>query len=173
VHSAYAILEQRTYKQLSDLLEIHFLNLSAVHDCNIRKTTIDKQQKLIHWLQFIETDSKEVRAMLATTSPVLQMLNEQLDVLSLSPVERKLYESRMKLKSDIVTISESQFKAGIAYGMQQGKQEWLERGRAEGEARGALQKALQDARNLKRLGVSVEIISQATGFTKEDVEKLD
>lgn len=111
--------------------------------------------------------------MLATTSPVLQMLNEQLDVLSLSPVERKLYESRMKLKSDIVTISESQFKAGIAYGMQQGKQEWLERGRAEGEARGALQKALQDARNLKRLGVSVEIISQATGFTKEDVEKLD
>ena len=41
------------------------------------------------------------------------MLNEKVDVLSLTPEERKLYESRMKLKSDIATISEVQFKAGI------------------------------------------------------------
>ena len=50
--------------------------------------------------------------MIATTSPILQMLNEQIDVLTLNPVERKLYESRMKLKSDIAIISEVQFKAG-------------------------------------------------------------
>ena len=52
--------------------------------------------------------------MLAQTSPILQMLNEQIDILSLSPVERKLYESRMKLKSDIATISEDQFNAGLS-----------------------------------------------------------
>ena len=50
--------------------------------------------------------------MLATKSPVLQMLNEKVDILTLSPIERKLYESRMKLKSDIATISENQFNAG-------------------------------------------------------------
>ncbi|MGP1445743.1 hypothetical protein [Treponema sp.] len=43
--------------------------------------------------------------MIATKSPVLQMLNEKIDVLTLSPTERKPYESRMKLKSDITTIS--------------------------------------------------------------------
>ena len=64
---------------------------------------IEKEQKLIHWLQFINTDNREVRTMLAATSPILQMLNEKIDVLSLNPVERKLYESRMKLKSDIAT----------------------------------------------------------------------
>jgi len=31
--------------------------------------------------------------MIATTSPVLQILNEKIDVLSLTPKERKLYES--------------------------------------------------------------------------------
>ncbi|WP_269763678.1 PD-(D/E)XK nuclease family transposase, partial [Treponema vincentii] len=67
---------------------------------------------MLNWLRFIETDDKEERAMLATTSPILQMLNEKIDVLSLNPEERKLYESRMKLKSDIATISEVQFKAG-------------------------------------------------------------
>ena len=61
--------------------------------------------------------------MLAKKSPILQMLNEQIDVLSLSPIERKLYESRMKLKSDIATISESQFNVGREEGILEGKLE--------------------------------------------------
>ena len=40
--------------------------------------------------------------------------------------------------------------------------------RDEGERR----KALEDARNLKRLGVSVDIIAKATGLVREEVEKL-
>ena len=54
-------------------------------------------------------------------------------------------------------------------GIQQGKS----LGFAEGESYGFRQKALQDARNLKRLGVSVEIISQATGLSQEEVEALN
>ena len=87
--------------------------------------------------------------MLATKSPILQMLNEQIDVLSLSPVERKLYESRMKLKSDIATISEEQFNAGL----QEGK--------------------LETARILKQLGDSVQKIMHATGLTQAEVESLN
>ena len=49
----------------------------------------------------------------------------------------------------------------------------LERGLAEGISRGSRQKALQDASNFKRLGVSVDIISQATGLTQAEVEALN
>ena len=73
-----------------------------------------KRSQFINWFKFIGTSDKKERAMLAQTSPILQMLNEQIDVLSLSPVERKLYESRMKLKSDITTISEDHFNAGLS-----------------------------------------------------------
>ena len=90
VHSAYRILEQQTYQQLTDLLEIHFLNLAAVKGTKIRQAiTTKKQEKLLNWLRFIETDDKEERAMLATTSPILQMLNEKIDVLSLNPEDEK------------------------------------------------------------------------------------
>ena len=41
-----------------------------------------------------------------------------------------------------------------------------------GLAEGSRQKALQDAGNFKRLGVSIDIITQATGLTKEEVEGL-
>ena len=165
IHSAYSILEQKNYQPLTDLLEIHFLNLTAVRGPEIRQSiTTKKQEKLLNWLRFIETDDKEVRTMLATTSPVLQMLNEKIDILSLNPEERKLYESRMKLKSDIATISEVQFKAGIERGKSLGL--------AEGEARGSRQKALETARILKQLGDSVQKIAQATGLTTDEVESI-
>ena len=94
--------------------------------------------------------------MIATTSPILQMLNEQIDVLTLNPVERKLYESRMKLKSDIATISEVQFSAG------------LERGFAEGSR----QKALETARLMKAEPLASDLIAKVTGLSKEEIEKL-
>ena len=149
IHSAYRILEQQSYQQLTELLEIHFLNLSLAGQFVIQKGSTEKQQKLINWLQFINTDDKEIRTMLAMTSPILQMLNEKIDVLSLSPEERKLYESRMKLKSDIATISEVQFNAG----------------RQEGK--------LETARILKQLGDSVQKIMQATGLSQAEVEALN
>ena len=104
--------------------------------------------------------------MLAKTSSILQMLNEKVDILTLSPVEKKLYESRMKLKSDIATISENQFNAG----WQEGKLEGKSLGLAEGEARGSRQKALETAKILKQFGDSVQKIMQVTGLSKEEVE---
>ena len=160
VHSAYSILEQNTHQPLTDLMEMHFLNLSAAQKYGVQNSPIEKRQKLLNWLQFIETDSSEVRKMLATTSPILQMLNEKIDVLSLKPEERKLYESRMKLKSDIATISEVQFKAGAEWGI------------AEGEARGSRQAKLETAKILKQLGDPMQKILQVTGLSKEEVEAI-
>ena len=90
--------------------------------------------------------------MIAATSPILKMLNEKVDILTLSPIERKLYESRMKLKSDIATISENQFNAG----------------RQEGK----LESKLETARHLRTMGLSVENIAQATGLTVQEVEAI-
>ena len=160
VHSVYSILEQKNRQLLTDLLEIHFLNLARASQERIPTEPIEKEQKLIHWLQFINTDNREVRTMLAATSPILQMLNEKIDVLSLNPVERKLYESRMKLKSDIATISEVQFKSG------------LELGFAEGEARGSRQAKLETAKNLLHFGLSRENIAQVTGLSPAEVDAL-
>ena len=148
VHSEYVLQEKRNHTLLTDVVEIHFLDLQAAKRAK-EEDEESKQNQLIHWLRFIGAKNKEERAMLATKSPILQMLNEQIDVLSLSPVERKLYESRMKLKSDIATISEEQFNAGL----QEGK--------------------LETARVLKQLGDPVQKIMQATGLSQTEVEALN
>ncbi|MGP1431987.1 hypothetical protein [Treponema sp.] len=115
--------------------------------------------------------------MIATMSPVLQMLNEKIDVLTLSPTERKLYESRMKLKSDITTISETQFSAGVergkSLGLAEGKSLGLAEGKSLGLAEGSRQKAFETAHNLLVMGLSIDNIAKATGLTAQEVETLN
>jgi len=185
IHSEYLLQEKETHTMLTDVLEIHFLDLQAAKG---EGKTEGKRDQLINWLRFIGATNRKERAMIATTSPVLQMLNEKIDILTLSPTERKLYESRMKLKSDITTISETQFSAGVERGLAEGKSLGLAEGEArgkllglaegkslglaEGEVRGSRQKALETARNLLVIGLSIENIAKATGLTVQEVETL-
>ena len=110
--------------------------------------------------------------MLAMTSPILKMLNEKIDVLSLNPVERKLYESRMKLKSDIATISEAQFKSGLELGFAEGIEQGEARGLAEGESRGSHQKALETAKTMLTMGYPLADICKIVGLSPAEVETL-
>ena len=172
IHSEYVLQEKTAHTILTDVLEIHFLNLETA-----KKMKEDGgQSHLINWLKFIGATNKKERAMIAMKSPILKMLNEKIDVSSLNPTERKLYESRMKLKSDITTISEMQFNAGVEQGKSLGIAEGEARGRslglAEGEARGSRQAKLETARILKQFGDSIQKIAQVTGLTVQEVETL-
>ena len=181
IHSEYLLQEKTAHTVLTDVLEVHFLDLQAAKTAKEKGKATGKQGQLINWLRFIGATDRKERAMIATMSPVLQMLNEKIDVLTLSPTERKLYESRMKLKSDITTISETQFSAGVergkSLGLAEGKSLGLAEGKslglAEGGVRGSRQKALETARNLLVIGLSVENIAKATGLTVQEVEALN
>ena len=165
IHSEYLLQEKTAHTMLTDVLEVHFLDLQAAKKAKEEGKAAGKRGQLINWMRFRGAANKEDRKMIATMSPVLQMLNEKIDVLTLSPTERKLYESRMKLKSDITTISETQFSAGVERGKSLGL--------AEGEVRGSRQKALETARILKQFGDSVQKIVQVTGLTVQEVETLN
>ncbi len=56
-------------------------------------------------------------------------------------------------------------------------QKYIEEGEARGiqlgEARGKARRNFEVARNLQKAGISIEIISQSTGLTKEQIEELE
>ena len=188
IHSVYLLQEKTAHSILTDVLEIHFLDVQAAKRAKAEVNAKGNRSQLINWLRFIGATNRKERAMIATMSPVLQMLNEKIDILTLSPIERKLYESRMKLKSDITTISETQFSAGVERGLAEGKSLGLAEGKslglaegkslglAEGKslglAEGSRQKALETAHNLLVIGLSIENIAKATGLTVQEVENL-
>ena len=154
IHSRYCLKDIETDEILTDILEIHFLNLEKARELK----NID--DPLVRWLLFIDSNSKEERAMLAANSPVLKILNEKIDILTLSPTEKKLYESRMKLKSDIVSISNSQFNKGLEKGIEKGIKEGIKEGN------------IKTARRMKKARCEVSFIMEMTGLTQEEIEKL-
>lgn len=146
VHSKYMLKEVSNQQKLTDIMELHFLNLERA------KKMVNTDDRMIRWLQFIDTNDKEVREMLSKTSPILKILNQKVNVLNLTPREKKLYESRMKLKSDIATYSEAEFNRGMEEGRQEAK--------------------MAMAKMMKNKGFDISTIIEMTGFSKEEIEKL-
>ena len=69
---------------------------------------------------------------------------------------------------DIAVQREEALQEGEAKGFSLG----IAQGEAKGFSEGLHQKSLQDAANFKRLGVSIDIIAQATGLTEKEIKQL-
>ena len=162
VHSKYILKEEKTNEKLTDILEVHFLNLEKVEE--IWKKEEIRKDRLIKWLKFINSESKEEREMIASTSLALKILNEKIEVLNLNEEEKAIYESRMKLKSDIASISESRFNEGIKEGLKEGVK--------EGVKKGSYDAKIETARLMKKESFDTQMIVKMTGLSKETIEKL-
>ena len=162
IHSKYLLKEEESSEKLTDIMELHFLNLEKAREEK------DIDDPLVRWLLFIDSNSKEERCMLAENSPVLKILNEKVNILNLNPTEKKLYESRMMLKSDIVSISNSQFRKGKEEGIKEG----IEKGIEEGIEKGEKKAKVAMAKMMKENKYDVLEIIKLTGLNSKEIEKL-
>ena len=83
----------------------------------------------------------------------------------------RFYVSRI-YEEDMQDRVENAMREGREEGMKEGREEGMKEGREKGMKEGKKEGKLEDAQNLKRLGVSLDIISQATGLSLEDIENL-
>lgn len=95
-----------------------------------------------------------------TTTPGLSQAREKLRYYSMTPQERRSYDEHL----NAVMIQNDVLSSAKEEGRMEGKME----GRIEGE----IHERIKNASNLKNLGVTPEIIAQATGLTLEEIEKL-
>ena len=149
--SQSAFVDTTTGKIITDKITMYFLNLEKARGLPISKGKT-KEERLINWAKFIDTESKEERKMLALSSPILELLNEKVVEITRSPEEQSLFDSRMKMRSDILTGFDVYFNRGIE--------------------KGSHAKAIETAKKLLDMGMSVENIAIATGLSEDEIEKL-
>jgi len=104
----------------------------------------------------IYTNKKEERRMLATTSPIFKLLNEKIEEITRSPEEQRLFDARMKMRSDILGEMELNYEEGIEKGIEKGSHA----------------KAIETARNCLVLNMPISTITQITGLSEEEVTSL-
>lgn len=111
---------------------------------------------LEEWIYYLNTGEIPSTA----TAPGLEEARERLKLDSMTKDELAAYYRHL----DNIVILRDNINTEREEGRAEGIEEGLNKGREE-EKR-------ENARNLKKLGVAVDIISQATGLSKEEIEKL-
>ena len=119
---------------------------------------------LEEWIEYLKTGI--IRS--DTKAPGLEEAREKLAYFNMSKEERYAYDEHinaMMIQNDVLDGAKLE---GRIEGRMEGRIEGLAEGREEGERN----KQLEVARNLKDIGLSVEMIMKGTGLSKEEIEKL-
>lgn len=159
-HNSYLIKERETNELLTDLEEIHFIELPKLNEDNFKNLedieTESKGDKLIPWALFLKNPQSEVMEMLEEKIEELREAAERLEVLSHDQETREIYESRQKAIHDQIT--------NIKEAAKEAKEEGRKKGRKEGK--------IATAKNLLSIGLEIEKIKQATGLSRNEIEDL-
>lgn len=126
-----------------------------VNDFNqVAKTPLEE------WIYYLNTGNIPSDA----TAPGLEEARERLKLDSMTKDELSAYYRHL----DNVVILRSNIQTERMEGLEEGMEKGLKKGREEGR----LEANRNTVRNLKKLGATVEFISQATGLSKEEIEAL-
>ena len=111
---------------------------------------------LEEWISYLKTGEISEDA----SAPGLPEARERLRYYDMKPAERHAYDEHINavmIQNDVLDTAKIEGRA---------------EGRAEGMAEGRAEEKKQNARNLKNLGVAIEVISQATGLTEREIKEL-
>ncbi len=108
--------------------------------------------------------------------PIFEELERKAQTQGLSLDEWAAYDRALKRMWDYNAVMQTERQYARTEGHAEGHAEGLAEGRAEGRAEGLAEGKAEEkksmAKNLKSLGVDIDTIVQASGLSKEEIEKL-
>ena len=172
-HNVFHIVEKENGVHYFKDLELHTIELRKFTDkvSNQISDVLEKiKTSLDIWVAFLTKynlfDKDNLPDKFKNTG--LKKALNVLEVMNFSEAEKEGYEDHLKwlrIQTNTIKKYEQQARA-------EGLAEGLAEGIAEGEARGEAKSRTEVAKNLIKLGVSTDIIINATGLTHEEVEEI-
>lgn len=147
VHTQYHIAEDSCGEKLTDLLEIHFLELAKLKSCNM-----EPNDPIKIWLEFLNAESRSVMELLSEKNEDIKMAYEELKVISKDKQSRMAYEAREAAIMDEATR--------------------IEEAENRGEIKGKIEGQVETAIYMLRDNFLIEDIVKYTGLSKEKISEL-
>lgn len=146
-HSIWKIIEtEKRKKVLTNKMELHIIELPKV------KGEEKVEDKLLDWLYFLENPKGRRVKEKMEENEELKEAGEKLDGLSADERMQKIAELRQKAIMD----EKATYRKGIKDGMKQGQE----------------QKNREIAKKMLAKNISVELIEEVTGLSKEEIEAM-
>ena len=157
IHSCYMIYDTINQRLLTDHLQIHIIELKKFNN-NLLKPDLNC------WLKFFtmkEKDNREViMSELVKEKPIMEEVQKRYNNFIKDRLMMNEYDKREAYLYGNQIMLEEERRLGIEEGIKQG----MEKGKKEQQ--------IYIARNLKKSGIDIKIISENTGLSIEELEKL-
>ncbi|MCF2687371.1 Rpn family recombination-promoting nuclease/putative transposase [Clostridium perfringens] len=153
-HNAYRLKEISSNEELTDLQEIHFIELPKFNEIGNKEyiENVEKMDALEKWLEFlVEPESNTVRQ-LELSNEEIKLAKSELYRLSMDSKEREQYNMREKAIYDRISA--------------------LENAEAKGKREGKLESKLEIVRESLSQGLEISLISKITGLSEEEILKI-
>ena len=138
----------------------------------MKKTEEECDNDLDYWIYILNNMETLDKIPFTDKNPAFVELIDLATYQNMSEDEQVAYDRSLKRMWDY----DNMLRGEREYAMAEGEARGEARGRAEGEARGRAEGRAEGeakvARNMKNLGVPIDIIIQASGLTKEQIEEL-
>ena len=152
-HNCYRLKEKNTNEELTDVMELHFIEIPKLRKL---ENSEDISDMLEAWITFIESPTSELIDKLEMSLDEIKEAKEELVRLSGNDKERERYEKRFESLLEQNSLLANAERKG------------LEKGKKEGENR----KAIEIAINLIKNGLDNELIRNTTGLSLEVIKEL-
>ena len=156
VHSCYMIYDTKNKNLLTDHLQIHIIELKK-----FKFKDNDLKKDLNYWLGFFTTNNMEAyMSEIVKEKPIMEEAHKRYNNFIRSRLMMSEYEKKEIYQYDKqITLKEE-------------RQEGIKEGRREGKIDGERDKSILIAKNLKKAGLDIKFISENTGLTIKEIEKL-
>ena len=158
-HHEVKLVDLYTHKVFYDKLTFVYLEMPKFN-----KSEDELESMFDKWLFVLRNLASLLERPRALQNRVFDRLFETAEIAKFTKTELSEYWDSLKNFRDWYSVISTAEKRGRAEGLEEG----LNKGKEEG----AREANLNNARNLKKLGVAIDVISQATGLSEEEIEKL-
>lgn len=161
------LLDKKTFRVFNDKLSFKYVEVARFDKTESELVTLyDK------WLFVLKNLPHLDKRPDALKEKIFNRLFQEAEIARFNPQELHEYEDSLKAYRDIKNSIDTALEQGMERGLAQGRAEGRAKGRAEGRAEGIAEEKKNTARKLLSLDTPTDIVSQVTGLTKEDIEKL-
>ncbi len=150
-HTVYHLYEDEEKRKLTDILEIHFVELLKYLE---KRPGLNNS--LNKWLAFLTKPERKVLEVAEMAEPAIKKAITVLDMLSRDPDTVRLAELRMKQILDEKSMVEGA----------------KEEGRKEGIKEGIKEGVIKTAKSALIKGADISFVAAITGLSEEEVRKL-
>ncbi|MCT4508494.1 MAG: Rpn family recombination-promoting nuclease/putative transposase [Tepidibacter sp.] len=145
-HNGYLLKEKETNEELTDIMEIHFIEIPKL------KKDSDEKDMLVAWTEFLKNPESEKVRKLEMSIEEIKEAKDELVKLSNNDEQRMIYEIRSKILKDKVSALSKAKNDGIKQGLQQG--------------------IIETAKNLLKLGMEISFVKEVTKLSEKEIINL-